>query len=100
MPSERDLAEQYQTSKDTVRDGLKVLRARGLIVTLKGVGTRVAEKHRVETHDVPRGADISVRRATGEERRRLRMHENALVLVVESTEGIQVYPAEWTKLRT
>lgn len=100
LPSERELAERYRVSKDTVRDGLKVLRANGLVVTVKGKGTRVADKHKIETHAVPAEALISVRRATAEERRRLRLHEGAMVLVVETPGETAVYAAEWTKLQT
>jgi DNA-binding GntR family transcriptional regulator len=99
LPSERELAARYRVSKDTIRDGLKVLRANGLVVTLKGVGTRVADKHKVEVHPVPKHALISVRRATQAERLRLRLPEGAPVLVVETPAETQVYAAEWTKLQ-
>jgi len=43
LPAERDLAAEYGVSTDTVRRAVAVLRERGLIVTLTGRGSYVAE---------------------------------------------------------
>ncbi|MEU9122921.1 winged helix-turn-helix domain-containing protein [Streptomyces sp. NPDC048506] len=43
LPSERDLAAEYGTSYVTMRRAAEVLRERGLIVTVHGRGTFVAE---------------------------------------------------------
>lgn len=44
LPSEIELREQYMVSRNTLRDAMKWLTTRGLIVTRPGVGTFVAEK--------------------------------------------------------
>jgi DNA-binding GntR family transcriptional regulator len=42
LPSERDLADEYQVAYTTVRRAMEVLRERGLIRTAHGRGTFVA----------------------------------------------------------
>jgi GntR family transcriptional regulator len=42
LPSERDLAEEYEVAYQTVRHAMKLLRERGLIITRQGRGTFVA----------------------------------------------------------
>jgi GntR family transcriptional regulator len=44
LPAERDLAEEYEVSYVTVRHAMKVLRERGVIITIHGRGTFVAER--------------------------------------------------------
>jgi len=44
LPAERDLAVEYGVAYDTVRRAAALLRERGLIVTVIGRGTFVAEK--------------------------------------------------------
>ena len=43
LPGERELARQFDVSRPIVRDALKVLEARGLVVTRPGGGTHVAD---------------------------------------------------------
>ena len=43
LPGERDLARQFDVSRPIVRDALKALEARGLVVTRPGGGTDVAD---------------------------------------------------------
>jgi len=43
MPPERDLATEYGVAYNTVRSAIAILRDRGLIVTMHGRGTYVAE---------------------------------------------------------
>jgi GntR family transcriptional regulator len=45
MPPERDLATEYGVAYNTVRKAMKLLRERGLIVTMHGRGTYVAERN-------------------------------------------------------
>ena len=42
LPSERALAEEYEVAYTTVRHAMKILRERGVIVTIHGRGTFVA----------------------------------------------------------
>jgi len=44
LPSERALAEEYGCAYTTIRQGMKLLRERGLIVTRQGRGTYVRKQ--------------------------------------------------------
>jgi DNA-binding GntR family transcriptional regulator len=44
LPSERSLADEYQTAYTTVRHAMDVLRQRGVIITVHGRGTFVTPK--------------------------------------------------------
>jgi len=44
LPSERDLAEDYGVAYGTVRRAMEVLRERGLVVSVHGRGTFVANR--------------------------------------------------------
>jgi len=44
MAPERDLAQEYGVAYNTVRKAMEILRGRGLIVTIHGRGTYVAER--------------------------------------------------------
>ncbi len=44
MPPERDLAVEYGVAYNTVRKSMEILRERGLIITMHGRGTYVAER--------------------------------------------------------
>jgi GntR family transcriptional regulator len=43
LPAERDMAEQYRVAYETIRRSTALLRERGLIVTVQGRGTFVAQ---------------------------------------------------------
>jgi GntR family transcriptional regulator len=44
LPPERELASEYSVAYNTMRSAMQVLRDRGLIVTMQGRGTYVAER--------------------------------------------------------
>lgn len=44
LPPERELASEYGVAYNTMRSAMQVLRDRGLIVTMQGRGTYVAER--------------------------------------------------------
>lgn len=48
LSGERALAEEFGVSYVTVRHAMKVLRERGLIVSIQGRGTYVAPEHRFQ----------------------------------------------------
>ncbi len=100
LPSERELATAMGASKDTIRDGLRVLRARGLVVTVKGVGTKVAARHELHEHELSPDAKVTARMPTAAERRRFRISEGVPVFVVEDASGSIVLPADRTVLRS
>lgn len=45
LPPEREIAADYGVAFHTVRNATKVLRDRGLIITMHGRGTFVADRH-------------------------------------------------------
>jgi GntR family transcriptional regulator len=53
LPSERDLAQEYGVAYLTVRRAAQVLRERGLVETVHGHGTFVADPLPVSAPDVP-----------------------------------------------
>jgi len=55
LPAERDLAAEYGVSYVTVRKSTKLLRARGLIITMHGHGTRVVLEDRRPQHQASGG---------------------------------------------
>lgn len=50
LPSERDLAERFKVSRNSVRDALRTLEARGLIEIRQGDGTYIRETTRAELY--------------------------------------------------
>ena len=71
LPSESQLAQMYAVGRDTVRDALAVLRAEGLITTVRKRGSLVVGKAAREPYHVPLGARVVTRMPTPEERREL-----------------------------
>ncbi|MEW2357887.1 GntR family transcriptional regulator [Spirillospora sp. NPDC029432] len=53
LPSERELADEYGIAYMTVRLGMQELRERGLILTVHGKGTFVAEPPQDDTSEEP-----------------------------------------------
>ncbi|MGH2355931.1 MAG: FadR/GntR family transcriptional regulator, partial [Chloroflexota bacterium] len=51
LPTEQALADEYGTSRNVVREALKVLSARGLVEVLHGRGTRVLPRERWQLLD-------------------------------------------------
>lgn len=100
LPSEPDLVERYGLGRTTVRAALAVLRNEGLVISQRGVGTRVRERGEREVTHVPADAEISARMPTEEERRRLKLPEGVPVLVV-SRDGAadEVLPADRSVIR-
>ena len=45
LPNEEDLKKEYKASRNTVREAIKWLAIRGLVVTRPGLGTFIAERH-------------------------------------------------------
>ena len=44
LPSENDLKEHYQVSRDTIRKSLKLLQEEGFIETVQGMGSQVSKQ--------------------------------------------------------
>lgn len=49
LPSEQELADQFEVSRNVVREGLKILQERGLVETLTGSGAFVAQPNPATT---------------------------------------------------
>lgn len=100
LPTEKELAEALETSVDSIRGGLRVLRVRGLVETSQGVGTRVMSSPEVAEHHIPPGAAVRARMPTPAERRRWKIPEGVPVLEVTGEDGgVIVLPADRTVLR-
>ena len=62
LPTELELREQYDASRNTVRDAIKWLITRGLVETRPGQGTFVVEKISALRHDADRRSGDGRRR--------------------------------------
>lgn len=100
LPSEGHLQQEYEVSLTSVRRALGILRGEGLLVTVRGRGTRVRERGDVEVVNVPPGARITARSCTEAEARRYGLAEGAVVLVVEFEGETRLYAADRTELHT
>lgn len=94
LPSEGRLAQIHEVGRDTVRDALAVLRSSGEVVTVKGVGTRVREEREVTVEPIGKGARVSARMPSEEERRELALPEGVPLLVVERDGEMVLLPAD------
>lgn len=94
LPSEARLAQIYEVGRDTVRDALALLRSTGHVVTERGVGTRVREEREVTVEPIGKGARVSARMPTEEERRELALPEGVPLLVVERDGEETILPAD------
>lgn len=100
LPHQVRLAQEYDLGVDTVRDALAVIRREGLIITVRGQGSRVRPLVEVSVKYVPPDAEITARMPTETERRELGLPEGVPVLVV-SREGQddEVLPANSNVVR-
>lgn len=82
MPSEPSLVQQYELGRTTVRHAIAVLRAEGLVISVRGRGTKVREVAAHTVTRIPEDAEVSARMPTESERRRLGLPEGVPVLVI------------------
>ncbi|GIJ10711.1 GntR family transcriptional regulator [Micromonospora andamanensis] len=101
LPSETRLSQEYEVGRGTVRRAVGLLRAEGLVDAASGRGTRVRERVEPERVAVPRGALISARPPTPDERAGMGIPEGVHVLVVSVGGRVRgVYPADRVALTT
>lgn len=106
LPGEARIADEYEVGTNTIRSALALLRAEGLIVTEKAVGSRVRERGERAIVDLPPGAKIDVRPPTDEDRRDLSKLGKVLgdgepVAEIQEADGTtQVHPAYQTTFVT
>jgi GntR family transcriptional regulator len=90
LRSEPDLAAEFGTGRDTIRDALNLLRGEGLIETRRGFRTRVRERVEPTIVRLKRGQQIAARMPTPEERLEHDLPDGVPVFVVDGL----VYPAD------
>lgn len=100
LPPEAHLQDEHGVSLNSVRSALGILRAEGLLVTIRGRGTRVRAPEDVTVVRVPPGARITARPCTEVEAAEYGLTEGALVLVVEHEGVTRLYAADSTELHT
>lgn len=98
LPSEGRLQQQYELGRDTVREALRVLRSEGVIVTVKGSGSRVRDEGEPEVVRLQPGVRVESRMPTADERRTMGIAEGVPVFVLTSEAGVRILPADRTLL--
>lgn len=94
LPSERDIAHEYEVNPLTARRALSTLRAEGLIRTEQGVRAQVREIGERTVMRIHPGDKVTIRPATADEQRQLGLAAGAPVAVITSAGGEeQVVPA-------
>ncbi|MFG2001661.1 GntR family transcriptional regulator [Spirillospora sp. NPDC048911] len=86
LPSEADLVHQYEVSSATVRKALAILRAEGLVESVRGMPWRVRERGEPSVIQLQPGDRVRARLATREDTERYEIPEGVVVLAV-SREG-------------
>jgi GntR family transcriptional regulator len=87
LPSEPRLCQIHEVGRETVRRGLDILRAEGLVSSTRGVGTEVREQ--------PPRRDVVVRAGT---RAWLGFADGVPVLVVDQGDGEVAHPGDRTTI--
>jgi DNA-binding GntR family transcriptional regulator len=100
IPAEFDLCEEFEVSRNTVRQALTILRSEGLIETARPTGSRVRDPQERAVVEIPPGARIITRMPTEEERRRLGIAEGTPVFEVEIGGEVQVLPGDRVAIET
>lgn len=101
LPAERDLAHEYGVGIDTLRDALAALRAEGTI-RAGGRGRRAMVPPKVQLRSVliRPGETLTGRMPTALEREQYHIPEGVPLLVVRTSAGEAVYPADQYQFRS
>lgn len=101
LPAEKDLAHEYGVGLDTLRDALAVLRAEG---TVRGGGrgrrAMVPPKVKLRWVSLRPGETLTGRMPTQPEREQYGIPEGVPLLVVRTSSGEKVYPADQYRIRS
>jgi GntR family transcriptional regulator len=100
LHGESYMGQEYGVSLNSVRGALGILRAEGLLVTVRGKGTRVRRQEDVAVVKIPPGATITARPCTEVEARELSVPEGTWVFVVEHAGRVELYRTDETQLHT
>lgn len=99
LPPQPRLRHEYGVGKATVQKAVETLRSEVLIGLDQGIGIRVREPVERQRVSVPRGAAVTARMPTAEERVDLDVPEGVPVMVVELGGRVRgVYAADRTVL--
>lgn len=93
LPGEARIAAEYEVGVNTVRSALQLLRHERLLVTERGVGSRVRDPEERSRMTIPPGARVTIRPAADDERRRFGLDAHEPVAVIETADGVEVLPA-------
>lgn len=96
LPSEAALGHEYEVSQATIRRTLAILRAEGLVESVRGRPWRVRDRGEVAVIPAGLGARVSWRLATRQDLDRHGIPEGTPVLVVHDGQDETVYRADST----
>jgi len=95
VPSEPQLAREYEVSRDTAQRALATLAAEGLIIRRRGIGSIVADVQPLTEVPVGQGSRISARLPTAAERAAVGASAWVpLLAVLTPGRPEQIYPAD------
>lgn len=94
LPSETRLSQDYGVGRGTVRRAVSLLRMEGLVDAAAGRGTEVRGSSEQVDVKVPRGARVTSRMPTPDERGELDIPEGVPLLVVTYGGKTSRYPAD------
>lgn len=101
LPAEKDLAHEYGVGLDTLRDALAVLRTEG---TIRGGGrgrrAMVPPKQQLRWVSLRPGETLLSRMPTQPEREAMNIPEGVPLLVVRTSSGEAIYPADQFQVRS
>ncbi|GAA3271592.1 winged helix-turn-helix transcriptional regulator [Dactylosporangium vinaceum] len=100
LPSESDLSKRHGVSRDVVRDAMAVLRAEGLIATVRGRRAMVREPAVKVSVQAPPAAEITARMPTVDERRHWNILEGVPLITVRTTDMETHHPADRVVVHT
>ncbi|MFC0863492.1 GntR family transcriptional regulator [Sphaerimonospora cavernae] len=87
VPSESDLVQRYGVARETARRAIALLRAEGLIQTIQGQGSFVADRQEAVTMRFPSGTEVAARMPSPEERRAFGVPEGVPIFIVRDPAG-------------
>ena len=101
LPAEKDLAYEFDTGRDTVRDAFRLLVTEGLVSTKGGRRAKVRHAPRIKVVEATPGRLVGARPASEDERYDMELPAGAWVLFEQDELGAQVeiWPADRTLLR-
>lgn len=95
LPSESRLSQEYGIGRDAVRNAIALLRAEGMVSTMKGQATWVREALPREQVELLPGSTLSTRMPSTRERHQMELDEGVPVVIVQGPDGkVQMYAAD------